>query len=235
VTAGPGEPIRTAPLRAVIFDMDGVLIDTEPVWRRVEIDVFESLGITLTEADCRETMGMRVGEVVQLRYELAPWSGPSVPEVTDRVVDGVVAHVRATGAPTDGALAAVAAVRRHGLMCAVASSSPPALITAVLDRLGITAAVDVVCSGVHDALGKPAPDIYLRTASELGVAPASCLAVEDSVHGVLSARAAGMPCVVVPDDVTTGDPRLTAATERLDSLRDLDGDGLGRLSRAYFA
>jgi sugar-phosphatase len=110
-----------------------------------------------------------------------------------------------------------------------------ALITAVLHRLGIDDVVDVVCSAEDDAHGKPAPDIYLRTALRLGVSPPGCLAIEDSVNGVLSARAAGMPCIVVPDEVTATDPRIGAASVRLDSLRDLDEERLEEVRNAYFA
>jgi beta-phosphoglucomutase-like phosphatase (HAD superfamily) len=226
--------VRGSGLRAVIFDMDGVLIDTEPVWRRVEIEVFGSLGVRITEAECRETMGMRVREVVELWRRRRPWSGDSIDEVTRRIVDGVVEHVRAHGVAIDGAPSAVSAVRRSGLLCAVASSSPPGLITAVVERLGIAAEVDVVCSAQDDAHGKPAPDIYLRTASLLGVAPASCLAIEDSVNGVLSARAAGMPCIAIPDATTASDRRLDTATLRLASLRQLDDRRLAELGHAYF-
>ncbi len=88
---------------------------------------------------------------------------------------------------------------------------------------------------MDDAHGKPAPDIYVRTASELHLHPASCLAIEDSVNGVLSARAAGMPCVAIPDAVTAADPRLAAATIRLTSLRELDDERLAEISQAYFA
>jgi mannitol-1-/sugar-/sorbitol-6-/2-deoxyglucose-6-phosphatase len=221
-------------LRAVIFDMDGVLIDTEPAWRRVEIEVFGSLGVQLTEAECRATMGMRVREVVELRRERHPWPDATVDAVTRRIVDGVVEHVRTDGAAIDGALAAVTAVRRAGLLCAVASSSPAQLITAVVERLGIDTDVDVTCSADQDARGKPAPDIYLRTASLLGVAPATCLAVEDSVNGVLAARAAGMLCIAIPDLVTAADTRLSAATLRLESLRELDDELLVALSSDYF-
>ncbi len=158
-----------------------------------------------------------------------------VDDVTGRIVDGVATHVRAHGVPMDGAIAAIAAVRRAGLFCAVASSSPSLLISAVVDRLRIGDAVDVMCSAMDDARGKPAPDIYLRTAAVLGVSPTSCLAIEDSVNGVLAARAAGMPCVAIPDGVTAADPRLAAATVTLASLDELDDARLAQLSRAYFA
>jgi mannitol-1-/sugar-/sorbitol-6-/2-deoxyglucose-6-phosphatase len=232
--AGAPAEVRHRGLRAVIFDMDGVLIDTEPVWRRVEIDVFGSLGVRLTEAECRETMGMRVAEVVQMWHQRRPWPDASVDEVTRRIVDGVIEHVRVHGSPMDGVQSAVNAVRRSGRLCAVASSSPSALISAVIAKLGIDTDVDAVCSAEQTAHGKPAPDIYLRTASLLGVPPASCLAVEDSVNGVLSARAAGMPCIVIPDEVTASDPRLAPATVRLQSLSELDGALLVALEHAYF-
>jgi mannitol-1-/sugar-/sorbitol-6-/2-deoxyglucose-6-phosphatase len=229
----PGAPPARG-LRAVVFDMDGVLIDTEPVWRSVEIEVFGSVGVHLTEADCRQTMGMRTGEMVRLWQTRRPWSGASVAEVVDRIVGGVVEHVRTQGVAIDGAVEAVQLVRACGLRCAVASSSPRPLIDAVVARLGIAEHIDAVCSAEDEALGKPAPDVFLRAAELVGVPPASCLAIEDSALGVLAARAAGMPCAAIPDATTARDPRLSAASVRLHSIRDLDRERLGSLSAAYY-
>jgi sugar-phosphatase len=214
--------------------MDGVLIDTEPVWRSVEIEVFGSLGLHLTEADCRQSMGMRIGEMVRMWQARQPWSGATVADVVERIVAGVSEHVRTGGVAMDGALEAVRLVRSCGLRCAVASSSPRALIDVVVTRLGIADQVDAVCSAEDEVHGKPAPDVYLRAAGLLGVPPGRCLAVEDSALGVLSARAAGMPCVAIPDDDTAQDPRLAAATLRLACLRDLDRERLEWLDAAYF-
>jgi HAD superfamily hydrolase (TIGR01509 family) len=219
----------------VVFDMDGVLIDTEPVWREVEIEVFGTVGVSLTEDDCRGTMGLRIDEVVQLRYQQNPWTAATPEQVTEMIVAGMVARVTAEGVAMDGAREALATVRDMGLRCAVASSSPARLIGAALERLDLLDAVDAVCSAEHEPLGKPAPDVYLRAAAALDVPPAGCLAIEDSVNGVLSARAAGMPCVVIPDAQVTDDPRLDGATIRLGSLRGLDRPTLERLSRDYFA
>jgi beta-phosphoglucomutase-like phosphatase (HAD superfamily) len=222
-------------LRAAVFDMDGVLIDTEPVWRGVEMEIFSALGLHLTEAECRETMGLRIDEVVQLWHARRPWTNVPPEVVVDRILAGVTAHVRHHGVATEGALEAIGCVRRAGLRCAVASSSPLSLINAVIEKLGIGAQVDVICSAEQEARGKPAPDVYLRAASLLGVPPAGCLAIEDSANGVLSARAAGMVCIVVPDGATSSDSRLDAATLRLQSLLDLDDERLESLRSAYFA
>lgn len=221
-------------LRAVVFDMDGVLIDTEPVWRSVEIEVFGSLGVQLTEADCRQTMGMRTAEMVRLWQTRRPWTGASVGEVVTRIVAGVSDAVRRDGVAIDGALAALRLVRDSHLLCAVASSSPRPLIDTVLTRLGVADRIDAACSAEDEVHGKPAPDVYLRAAGLLGVPAACCLAVEDSVRGVLSARAAGMPCVVIPDAHTALDPRLQAATARLGSIRELDDTRLRSLCADYF-
>jgi mannitol-1-/sugar-/sorbitol-6-/2-deoxyglucose-6-phosphatase len=222
-------------LRAVIFDMDGVLIDTEPVWRSVEMEVFASLGLHLTEADCRETMGLRIVDVVQLWYARRSWTGAPRHAVVDRILAGVSAHVSRHGVAIEGALDAIAVVRRAGLLCALASSSPPSLMTMVIEKLRIAGEIDVACSAASELRGKPAPDVYLRAASLLEVPPAGCLAIEDSVNGVLSARAAGMPCIVVPDAVTASDPRLDAATLRFQSLLELDDRRLESLRADYFA
>jgi sugar-phosphatase len=103
----------------------------------------------------------------------------------------------------------------------------------VVARLGMEELIDAVCSAEDEVRGKPSPDVYLRAAELLGVPPASCLAVEDSVLGVLSARAAGMRCVAIPDPLTAQDPRLEAAFLRLHSIRELDGERLDSLSRLF--
>lgn len=206
--------------RAVIFDMDGLLIDTEPVWRRVERDVFGTLGLHLTDEQGMETMGVRVNEVAALWYDRHPWQGPSVEEVARRIVGGVIAHVRAEGEPNPGVRAALEQIVAVGLPIAIASSSSLDLIAAVITRLGLAPFISAVASAEHEAEGKPHPAVYLTAARLLGVSPECCAAFEDSPNGVLSAKAAGMYCIAVPDKHLAGDARLRAADLTLSSLED---------------
>jgi len=224
---------------AVVLDMDGVLIDTEPVWRAAETDVLAGLGIALSESDVLDSTGQPVEELIPVWRQRSPSGGAGLgaslagasltdAEVAGLVIDHVIAHVKAEGQPMPGVTAAIALFERCGLRLAIASSSPRRLIDAVCDRLGLDG-IDVRCSAMDEARGKPAPDVYLTAARRLGVAPASCLAVEDSLNGLVSARTAGMICVAVPDPLLAADPRYRSADLVLRSLADLDDAALRRL------
>lgn len=231
-------------VEAVVLDMDGLLIDTEPVWRVASAAVFAGFGIVLSEQDLLDSTGQPVEELIPVwrRRSPSPDGGQGAPaagaglagarlsddEVADLIVDQVVAHVKAEGEPMPGVTAAIARFRRHGLRLAIASSSPRRLIDAVCGRLGLDG-IEVRCSAMDEARGKPAPDVYLTAARKLGVAAAACLALEDSPNGVASAKAAGMRCVAIPDPLLAGHPRYGEADLVLRSLTDLDDAALRRL------
>jgi mannitol-1-/sugar-/sorbitol-6-/2-deoxyglucose-6-phosphatase len=216
-------------IHACVFDMDGVLIDTEPVWRRVERGVFSRVGVELTEEQLRETWGMRIEEVVDHWYRQRPWDGIRPRAVQREIVREMVAHVQREGEPLPGALQAIEAVREAGLSVAIASSSSRELIDAVVDRLEIAHLIDGLCTADDEKLGKPDPAVYRSAARLLGVAPAECIAVEDSPSGLRSAKAAGMVCVVV----LTESVERTAIAEAdavIDSLLDMTSDLIRRLA-----
>ena len=185
--------------QAVIFDLDGVLIDSEPLWRRAEQEVFRSVGLDLTEHDCHTTTGLRCDDVVAHWFARHPWTGSSPAEVERRIHDRVLALIASEGRPLPGAVEAVYHVRSHGLAMAVASSSSRELIDGALDRLGLGSLLPLRCSSFDETRPKPAPDVYLTAARSLGVDPANCLALEDSPNGARAAVKAGMVCYAVPD------------------------------------
>jgi sugar-phosphatase len=225
--------LNRAPVEAVVLDMDGLLIDTEPVWRAAQSAVFAGFGVTLSASDLLDSTGQPVEELIPVWRRRSP--GPDLAstelsddEIADRIIDQVIGYVKARGQPMAGVTAAIALFERYGLRLAIASSSPLRLIDAVCDRLGL-ARIAVRCSAREEVRGKPAPDVYLTAARRLGVAAAACLALEDSPNGIASARSAGMRCVAVPDPLLAEDPRYREADLVLPSLTGLDEAALRRL------
>ncbi len=183
---------------AVVFDMDGVLIDSEPLWRKAEVEIFRQLGLQLEEADCEATMGQRIDAVVSYWYQRQPWPGESHESVARRIVERVAELMAQQGQALPGAVETVQALHRAGVPLGLASSSWMRLIDAVVDRLQLRACFTVLHSAEHEAHGKPAPDVYLSACRRLQAAPQHCWAVEDACSGVQAARAAGMRVLAVP-------------------------------------
>jgi mannitol-1-/sugar-/sorbitol-6-/2-deoxyglucose-6-phosphatase len=179
--------------------MDGLLIDSEPLWHRIEQRVFGDLGFRLGTAECEQTTGLRVDEVVRHWYDQQPWSEPGRDEIAARIVEEVVQLVLAEGEPKPGVHQAIEAARESNLRLAIASSSSRQLIDATLERLGLLDTFELVHSALDESHGKPHPAVYITTADRLGVDPRDCVAFEDSINGVIAAKAARMKCVAVPD------------------------------------
>ena len=197
--------------------MDGVLIDTEPVWRRVEREVFARVGVNLTEEQLRETWGLRIEDLVEHWYRTRGWKDVRPRAVQHEIVREMADHVRAQGMPLPGAVEAVRMAHDSGLQVAIASSSSRPIIDAVVERLDIAALVDAACTADDEPLGKPDPAVYLSAARLLGIDPQDCIAIEDSPFGVVSAKRAGMICVAVRTDAV--DPAAIAGADVLiDSL-----------------
>lgn len=216
---------------AIIFDMDGVLVDSEPLWRRAEQHVFAQHDVTLTDEMCAQTMGWRLDQVVA--HWLARYDKPLklARAIEGDVVDMLCELLTREAQPLPGAIEAIALARRRQERVALASSSARRIIDTVLRALGTNDAFDAVCSAQFEAHGKPHPAVYLRAADAVGVPPVACVAIEDSVPGLISACAARMRTIAVPQEHTAHDPRYVLADLRLDSLVQLDGDRLDALRR----
>jgi HAD superfamily hydrolase (TIGR01509 family) len=201
--------------RAAIFDMDGLLIDSEPYWRAAERDVFGSVGIEIDDAMSAVTATMTTREVAEHWYAHKPWSGRSIADMETAVVARVAAAVTAGGAALPGVREILALCARLDWRVALASNSPALLCKQVLRTLGIADSFAAVVSSDHVERGKPDPAIYLHAARLLGIAAGECLVFEDSRTGVRAARAAGMSVVAVPSPGQAFDadhsPHLTLA------------------------
>jgi sugar-phosphatase len=214
---------------AVVFDLDGLLIDSEPYWRRAEREVFATVGLHLSEADVRQTMGLRIDDAVRHWWDRHPWEGMAPVEVERAVTARVAELIEADGEPMAGARAVIDLCRHLSIPMAVCSGSYALVIEAALDRLGITDAMSVWHSAEWEPLGKPHPACYLTTATKLGVDPTSCLAFEDSFNGAISAKAARMRVVAVPEPGARTSPRWGFCDLVLDSLTGFDEAALAML------
>ncbi|MFV0523883.1 MAG: hexitol phosphatase HxpB [Acidimicrobiales bacterium] len=210
-------------IEAVIFDMDGLLTESESRWRQAEQEACDRLGLPLGEADFVATMGMRMREVTRVWFAAHPWTGPDPDTVAEQVVDRVV-ELCADAAPLPGVLSTIDGFAAAGLPLALCSSSDHRLIDAVLDALDLGDRFVVVHSAADDDHGKPHPEPYLATAAELGVNPRRCLVFEDSVAGCVAAKAAGMTVVAVPAPEERGSARFGFADLVLESLDQFDPD-----------
>lgn len=219
------------PLNAVLFDMDGLLINSEPFWQQAEIDVLGALGLHLTPAESSETIGMRLDQVVAYHYARHPWQGPSQENVLNDILDRVVELVRTQGQAQPGVYETLDFFADSDLRVALATSSHVKLIDAVLERLDITEYFEEVASAQFEEYGKPHPAVFLTAARKLDVDPQRCLVFEDSLRGVIAAKAAQMACVCVPDPSLADNPQLVLADEVLASLQDFDEAVWSRLNR----
>ncbi|HEX6079722.1 MAG TPA: HAD family phosphatase [Methylomirabilota bacterium] len=208
---------------AVIFDMDGVLVDSEPFGFEALRRVMARYGLPYREEENAEFLGRTTLDschTLRERHGLAE----SAETLADWYVEGMLEQIAQGPIPMVGVPDVLKTIRAAGYRMALASSAEVRVIDANLTALGLRPLFDAVVSGTQVARGKPAPDVFLAAAERLGVRPAACLVVEDSRNGLLAAKAAGMRCVVVPcahtrhQDFDECDHRLAALPELLTLL-----------------
>jgi sugar-phosphatase len=212
-------------IAATLFDMDGLLIDSEVLWHKAEVEIFGSLGVPLYASASRSTKGVFVNEVVDDWYARYPWSGPSADEVVELLLERVGSLVESEGRLLPGALRSIDLTSERGPV-ALASSTPLALIHRCLDHFGLSNRFASVHSAEFEPYGKPHPGVFLTAASSLGVEPSCCLVLEDSTAGVIAARAASMSVVAVPTAEDRHEVEFLLADLVLETLDDLTPDWL---------
>ncbi len=212
--------------KAVIFDMDGLLIDSEPLWRRAEAGPLKAVGVKPTAAETHHALGRGIHNYVKHFYHLYPWAGPSPDEVAEQIAAHLIKLVKTEGVLKPGAMQVLDMCKVAGLPMAVASSSPFEVIDAVVDTLKIRDYFAQIYSGMNEPYSKPHPGVFITTAGLLHVNPLDCLVFEDAPSGVLAAKAARMHCVAVPEPEVKSHPYIQTAEVIIDSLEDFTADML---------
>ncbi len=205
-------------IRAVIFDMDGLLIDTEPEWQELERNFAEKMGIRITPDLQRQTLGLRTIEMIRHWHRLKPWPDPDFINSEAKIEENMKNYYMTEAKLMKGATQVLHFFRDHKIKMALASSSPMMLIDTFIDKFKLQDFFVVKHSAEFEEYGKPHPGVYITTAKKLVVHPSLCLAFEDSFNGLLAAKSAMMKAVVVPDSYHFPDKRFAIADLKIRSL-----------------
>lgn len=183
------------PKKAVIFDMDGVLIDSEKFWKQAEYEVFSSLGVKVTEELSRYTQSMTTSEVTRFWYEKYPWENTALETVEQQVVSRVIELIQTEECSVTGIKKFIEDLKLKQYKIGLATNSPYRIIQTVLDKIGATHLFDHITSAEFEMQSKPHPAVYFTSAKNLDVDPQYCLVIEDSHSGILAAKNAGMTVI----------------------------------------
>ena len=209
---------------AVIFDMDGVLIDSEPLWKIAMQEVFDEVGCSLTKTDFQKTVGLRIDEVIQYWYTVQPWENYTAKEVENRIIDKMISLISIHGKPLEGVVETLEFLKSRKIKIGLGTSSYSVLISTVLDKLNIAPYFDFAHSAEHESHGKPHPAVYIKVAEILGVQPRKCLVIEDSFTGFIAGKAAGMMVCVIPEKSHASNSKLQAADYNYSSMTEFLSD-----------
>ena len=209
-------------ITTVIFDMDGLLLDTEPLWGVSMLRVAEKHGIPITAERFKETTGLRIYEVTDHWAIHYPWEGNTPKQIADEILDDIIASSKKAATVLKGVEKSLQLLRANNYKIGLASSSPKHMIDELVNHFDLTKYFDVITSADVVEMGKPHPGVFLHCAAELGSKIVDCLVLEDSVNGMIAGKAARMKVVVVPDEVHFNDPRFSLADIKLHSLEEFD-------------
>ncbi|GGB26047.1 hexitol phosphatase HxpB [Puia dinghuensis] len=218
------------PLNTVIFDMDGLLIDSEPCWQEAGMETLLQFQVTLTPVQYHHTTGLRTREWLDYWFSHFGIGKERIPAAEAALHQHVIERIKANAAPLPGVRQIIDFFKSHGFHIGLATSSPLALVNVVVEKLGIASEFEAVASAEHLPYGKPHPQVYMDCAEALAVSPLNCLAFEDSFNGLIAAKAARMKCVVVPVHDQAHLPKWGAADLKLGSLLDFTDQHLQSLA-----
>jgi mannitol-1-/sugar-/sorbitol-6-/2-deoxyglucose-6-phosphatase len=212
--------LKLSDFDAVIFDMDGVLIDSEPLWKIAMEEVFGSLGSKLLKKDFEKTVGLRIDEVIHFWNKHENWGIVDENQIAEKIISKMEILISQNPQALDGVLQTLAYLQQRKLKIGLATSSSSRLINIVLRELKIQHYFHVACSAETENYGKPHPAVYLKVAEELKVSPTKCLVIEDSYNGVIAGLAAQMKVVCIPEKTHIINSKLKLADFSFNSMSD---------------
>lgn len=209
-------------LNTVIFDMDGLLIDSEPLWQEAADEVLTFYGKKLTREEYETTTGLRTSEFVSWWLKDYEFDDKELQRAGKRIIEIVIEKVKRRGKPLAGVDHIFNFFSKRNFKIGLATSSPLELVDVVSDLLGIKSYLQAVSSAENLKHGKPHPEVYLNCAEALNSSPLECLCFEDSFNGMIAVKAARMKCIVVPVHNQQKDHKWSAADLRLSSLQNFN-------------
>lgn len=215
------EKINLKDFEAVIFDMDGVLIDSEPLWKIAMEEVFAKVGCNLTRKDFQKTVGLRLDEVIAYWHNVVQWEKYSNQDVENMIVERMMVLIAEHGNPLTGVIETLNFLRSRGLKIGLATSSYEVLIDKVLETIDAGNYFDFTHSAENENNGKPHPAVYLSVADKLNVSPLKCLVVEDSLNGIISGKAARMKVICIPEKTHSPEPKLILADYQFETMLEM--------------
>lgn len=207
-------------LTTVIFDMDGLLIDSEPLWSEAATEVFAYYGKKMTAADFAATTGLRTSEFVSWWLRDYKFDNTELEKIGEKIVELVNKKIQLQGRAMPGAEYILDFFHHRGYKIGLATSSPMTVADTVINLLQIENYIQAKTSAEKLQYGKPHPQVYLDCADALQSSPLECICFEDSVNGMIAAKAARMKCVVVPTYNQQKDEKWSVADLKISSLKN---------------
>lgn len=201
--------------------MDGLLLDTEPLWGISMNRIADKHKIGITKERFKETTGLRIQEVTEYWSRVFPWQGSHHSEVAEEILDDIIALAKTDGRIMPGVLPLLDLLSREHYKIGLATSSPTRMVQELTRHFHLADRFDCICSADEVNYGKPHPAVFLHCAERLKSAPHECLVLEDSINGAIAAKAARMKVIAVPDSAHYDDPRFAIADKKLASLENL--------------
>ncbi|MES2477493.1 MAG: hexitol phosphatase HxpB [Bacteroidota bacterium] len=209
-------------INTVIFDMDGLLLDTEPLWSISMLHVAQKHNIPIATHQFKETTGLKIHEVVAYWAVKYPWQGAGVHEVAEEIIDHIIALSKQQAKVMPGAVILLEQLVAKGYKLGVATSSPIRMLQDLIHFFKLSHYFQELSSADTVGYGKPHPAVFLHCAAQLKSDPLQCIVLEDSVNGVIAAKAARMKVIAIPDSIYYDDMRFAIADRKVNSLLALD-------------